>query len=93
MPNELLEQVLEEMPDAFRRGPGTAVDKMKAFVKFYQQQAGEFQSAYGILPDGAHRSLTQRIRLLLERANNEAGIAVKLRDRLEEIQPGSSSDI
>ena len=93
MSNELLELVLEEMPDAFRRGSGTAVDKMKAFVKFYQQQGDELQSAYGVLPDSAHRSLTERIRLLMERANNEAAIAVKLRSRLEEIQPGSSSDI
>jgi hypothetical protein len=93
MSNELLELVLEEMPDAFRRGPGTAVDKMKAFVKFYQQEVGYLQEAYNALPDGLHRPLPERITLLLERANNEATIAVKLRNRLEKIQPGSSSDI
>lgn len=93
MANELLEMVLDEIPDAFRRQPGTAVDKMKAFVEFYRQQAGELQDCYGALADSLGRPLKERIRLLMKRANDEAAIAVKLRNRLEEIAPGKSSDI
>jgi hypothetical protein len=93
MADELLELVLDEMPDAFRRAPGTAVDKIKAFVKFYQQEVSELRSAYEILPDGLGRLLPERISLLLERANREAEIAAKLRNRLEKMKPGSSSDI
>ena len=93
MSNELLEMVLDEMPDAFRRGPGTAVDKMKAFVTFYQQETNELQQTYASLPDSMGRSLAERIQLLKERADSESSVAVKLRNRLEEIKPGSSSDI
>jgi len=93
MSDEILEQVLEELPDAFRREPGTAVDKMKAFVKFYQQQALELQQSYAALLDSLNRPLPERINGLMERASREAEIAVKLRNRLEEIKPGSSSDI
>jgi len=93
MSNELLELVLDEMPDAFRREPGTAVDKMRAFVKFYQATVAELQAAYNEIPDSLNRSLIVRIQGLANRADRESLLAVKLRNRLEEIQPGSGSDI
>lgn len=37
-----------------------------------------------VLPDSLNRSLTERIRLLLERANREATLAVELRQKLEQ---------
>lgn len=45
------------------------------------------------LPDSLNRSLEERIAGLLDRANREADIAVRLRVRCEELKPGSSSDI
>jgi hypothetical protein len=41
-----------------------------------------------ILPDSLNRPLVERIRLLLERANREAELAVKLRKRVEELEAG-----
>jgi hypothetical protein len=46
-----------------------------------------------ILPDSLNRGLEERIQLLIDRANREADIAVRLRNRCEEIKAGSSSDI
>lgn len=93
MSNELLEMVMDEMPDAFRGRGSTAAESMRQFVEFYQAQVKELQEAYTVLPDGLNRPLRNRIEMLTERANSEAYLAVKLRQRLEELKPGSSSDI
>ena len=88
-----VELMLGEIPDVFRRASGSPVDKIRAFVAFYQLQAEEIQNAYLAIPDSLSRPLVDRIKGLAERADREAAIAVKLRNRLEEIKPGSSSDI
>lgn len=92
-PDDEVELILGEIPDVFRRQKGTPVEKIRAFVCFYQLQVEEIRAAYAAIPDSLNRPLVERIKGLAERANNEAEIAVKLRNRLEEIKPGSSSDI
>lgn len=93
MSDELLDLVLEELPDAFRRSPGTAVDKVANLVAFFQTNADELQKSYAAIPDSLNRSLPERIRLVLDNLKRESEIAVKLRQRCEELKPGSSSDI
>lgn len=45
----------------------------------------DYGASLTILPDSLGRSLAQRIRLLMERANSEAHLAVLLREKLQEV--------
>jgi hypothetical protein len=47
----------------------------------------EVRKCCEILPDSLNRPLSERIRLLLERAERESQLAVRLHRRLEEVDP------
>lgn len=84
--NELLEMVLEELPDAFRRHPGTAVDKVRVFREFAANNMRELEKCYGLIPDSLNRPLAERIEGLLARADAESQLAVRLRRAIGQLK-------
>jgi len=51
-------------------------------AQFVDSVINNLDEVDAILPDSLNRSLAERIRLLLERANREAALAVKLRNTI-----------
>lgn len=76
-------ECLDELPDAFRRGSVATINKLRAYVEFSSKQTTELMNAYQTLPDSLNRPLDERIKMLLQRANDEAQLAVQLRQQLE----------
>lgn len=50
-----------------------------------QGDIGDYGESLQLLPDSLERSLAQRIRLLMERADRETHLAVRLREKLHEV--------
>ncbi len=83
MSEETTEAIREELPDAFARWPGDAIAKVRAFVQHVTLQIQELDEAKRSLPDSLNRPMAERIRLLAERADREAKIAVHFRTKWE----------
>jgi hypothetical protein len=81
-----LEDAMASLPEAFTRGSGTLAHQIDAYVAFQNESYVQTtQACLAALPDTRNRPLLDRILGLLDRANAEAQLAVRLRQSLQEL--------